>query len=55
MENLVAGVNSQITTSNLASAIPSVAGVLVALVVFSLGIYLVKRVMNGASKGRAKI
>lgn len=55
MANLVAGVNGQITTGQLAAAVPNVAGVLAVIVLFSLGIYLVKRVMNGASKGRAKI
>lgn len=55
MANLIAGVNGQITAGNLASSIPNVSVILSVLVLFSLGIYLIKRVMNGASKGRAKI
>lgn len=55
MADLVSGVNGQLSASNLAGAIPDVAGVLAVLVLFSLGIYLIKRVMNGASKGKAKI
>lgn len=55
LEQVVADVNSEVTVANLSSQIPNVGSVLAVFIIFGVGFVIMRRVLRGAQKGKARI
>lgn len=55
MTDFVTAASSDLTATNLWSQVVPIAGMLGVLILFSIGIYFLRKAIRGAGKGKAKI
>lgn len=55
MTDFVTAASSDLTATNLWAQVVPVAGMLGVLILFSIGIYFLRKAIRGAGKGKAKI
>ena len=55
MTDFVTSASSELTAANLWSQVVPIAGMLGVLILFSVGIYFLRKAIRGAGKGKAKI
>lgn len=55
MTDFVTSASSQLTAANLWGEVVPIAGMLGVLILFSIGIYFLRKAIRGAGKGKARI
>lgn len=55
MTDFVTAASTDLTAANLWAQVVPIAGMLGALLLFSIGIYFLRKAIRGAGKGKAKI
>lgn len=55
MTDFVTAASSDLTATNLWGQVVPIAGMLGVLILFSIGIYFLRKAIRGAGKGKAKI
>lgn len=55
MTDFVAAASSDLTATNLWGQVVPIAGMLGVLILFSIGIYFLRKAIKGAGKGKARI
>lgn len=55
MTDFVGATSAELTANNLWAQVVPIAGMLGVLILFSVGIYFLRKALRGAGKGKAKI
>lgn len=55
MGDIIKELQTELTAQNLWSAVTPVAGILGVLILFSIGVYFLRKALRGASKGKARV
>lgn len=55
MADIISQLKTELTADKLWGAVTPVAGILGVLILFSIGVYFLRKALRGASKGKARV